>query len=349
MVKAKVYYPDGASFQAGINLSGWHAFIAKATQGTGYTNPAYHAMQTEAARRGAFFGAYHFLMHGNGAAQASHCHGVVGNNVPLMFDVEPTAAAAAPRGDGFEDGPSADHLRRLTALSEPVRGVSSAPNVADVIAFCDRYRQLGGIAHLMYFPRWYWVQLGQPSLAALASRGLTLVTSVYNGDPENDSAAGWQTYGGMPRVTTWQYTSSGSVNGMHPVDVNAFRGSGTQDLPGTLAELRNLWMTGQLAGTKPKPPHPPAAAPPFPYPAAEYLGKPSADPAGHSGTTPGDVQNVLRWQAQMAARGWKITANGHFGDQSDQVCRAFQAEKHLGVDGKVGPATWAASWAAPVT
>jgi len=30
-----VYYIDISSFQAGINLSGWHAVAAKATQGTG--------------------------------------------------------------------------------------------------------------------------------------------------------------------------------------------------------------------------------------------------------------------------------------------------------------------------
>ena len=59
--------------------------------------------------------------------------------------------------------------------------------------------------------------------------------------------------------------------------------------------------------------------------------------------------NVRRWQAQMAKRGWRIKATGTFDAASDQVCRKFQAEKDLDQDGKVGPATWAAAWTAPVT
>ena len=59
--------------------------------------------------------------------------------------------------------------------------------------------------------------------------------------------------------------------------------------------------------------------------------------------------NVRRWQAQMAKRGWRIKTTGTFDAASDQVCRKFQAEKDLDQDGKVGPATWAAAWTAPVT
>lgn len=92
------------------------------------------------------------------------------------------------------------------------------------------------------------------------------------------------------------------------------------------------------------------AAPAFPYPAGHYLGQESADPRCHSGAGGDpDHANVLRWQAQMAGRGWTITADGRFGGQSDQVCRAFQHEKGLTADGKVGAATWAASWTASVT
>lgn len=55
------------------------------------------------------------------------------------------------------------------------------------------------------------------------------------------------------------------------------------------------------------------------------------------------------WQEQMAKRGWTITADGLFGDQTARVARKFQAEKHLKIDGLVGPSTWAAAWYAPVT
>jgi hypothetical protein len=61
--------------------------------------------------------------------------------------------------------------------------------------------------------------------------------------------------------------------------------------------------------------------------------------------------DVLVWQGQMRARGWDLGrggADGVYGPASEKACRAFQAEKQLGVDGKVGPKTWALAWSAPV-
>jgi hypothetical protein len=60
-------------------------------------------------------------------------------------------------------------------------------------------------------------------------------------------------------------------------------------------------------------------------------------------------QDILAWQEQMKHRGWAITADGVYGPQCDHVCRSFQQEKGLGVDGIVGPITWAATWNSPVT
>jgi peptidoglycan hydrolase-like protein with peptidoglycan-binding domain len=60
--------------------------------------------------------------------------------------------------------------------------------------------------------------------------------------------------------------------------------------------------------------------------------------------------SVSVWQNQMAHRGWNIgQIDGVYGSQAEAVCRAFQEEKELEVDGVVGPATWAASWDAPIT
>lgn len=58
--------------------------------------------------------------------------------------------------------------------------------------------------------------------------------------------------------------------------------------------------------------------------------------------------DVKVWQEQMAQRGWKISIDGIYGAGSEKVCRSFQSEKGLGVDGKVGPTTWAAAWSADV-
>jgi hypothetical protein len=60
-------------------------------------------------------------------------------------------------------------------------------------------------------------------------------------------------------------------------------------------------------------------------------------------------RDVGVWQRRMADRGWRITVDGAYGPASEKVCRAFQAEKRLAVDGVVGPKTWAAAWTAPIT
>lgn len=58
---------------------------------------------------------------------------------------------------------------------------------------------------------------------------------------------------------------------------------------------------------------------------------------------------LQRWQRQMRRRGWSIDVDGLFGPATEAVVEAFQTEKGLKVDGRVGPKTWAAAWAAPIT
>lgn len=58
---------------------------------------------------------------------------------------------------------------------------------------------------------------------------------------------------------------------------------------------------------------------------------------------------VKTLQRRLAERGWRITIDGIFGPQTEKTVRAFQSEKGLGVDGIVGPITWDALWAAPIT
>jgi peptidoglycan hydrolase-like protein with peptidoglycan-binding domain len=59
--------------------------------------------------------------------------------------------------------------------------------------------------------------------------------------------------------------------------------------------------------------------------------------------------DVRTWQRRMRDRGWRIDVDKWYGPESESICRAFQREKGLKVDGVVGPATWAAAWTAPVT
>jgi hypothetical protein len=316
----KVYYPDGASYQAGMSLAGWLAAMFKATEGTGYSNPYYQAQMAEAARRGAHAGAYHFLHAGGAAAQASHAAAVIGKAVPAMLDMEPTAAAIRAvlppphsrraRPEGLED----EHIARIERISDAPRALASSPTVADAAAFTDAYRAAGGILHELYLPFWYWVQLGRPSLAPLAQRGLHLVTSNYSGvSPEDPAHPGWVSYGGMPQVETLQYTAAGNVNGM-TADLNCFRGSGTKDTTGTLSELWSLWTTGTLGGG------------------------PVADPTLSEGAT---GTAVTRLQIRLNAWGTKLgTPDGVFGPATFAAVEAFQHAHLLAVDGIAGPATW---------
>ena len=47
----------------------------------------------------------------------------------------------------------------------------------------------------------------------------------------------------------------------------------------------------------------------------------------------------------MAARGWDIAVDGHFGPQSAQVAARFAAEKNLKTaPGTVDEAVWTAAW-----
>lgn len=62
-----------------------------------------------------------------------------------------------------------------------------------------------------------------------------------------------------------------------------------------------------------------------------------------------NCSTVQRWQARMRKRGWDIAVDGDYGDRSEQVCRAFQREKRLHVDGILGPKAWRMAWEAPIT
>ena len=61
------------------------------------------------------------------------------------------------------------------------------------------------------------------------------------------------------------------------------------------------------------------------------------------------AEGLFTWQKRMAYRGWKITPDGLWGDETRRVALAFQKEKGLSQDGLVGPETWNAAWTSPIT
>lgn len=185
-----IAYPDVSNHEGGMVLeAGTVAVCAKASEGTGYTDPFYGHYKVEAARIGAVFFGYHFLRAGGGAAQADYCFGVTGPGVNVMIDHEPTTG--------------------------------SNPSVQDAVDFAARFRARGGLCTLDYLPHWYWQQLGSPSLVPLAAAGLSLVSSNYTA--YSDTGAGWAGYGGL-NPAVWQYTDALAYSGQN-VDFNAYRGT----------------------------------------------------------------------------------------------------------------------------
>lgn len=203
-----IYYPDVSHWRKGLNLSGAIAVCAKVTESTDYFDDTYAGFKDQASKVGAFFFAFHFLRHGNAAAQARYCYSKNGK-VPLMLDIE----------------------RRY----DPANGIDSRPTLADTCEFIDEYRQAGGICNLVYLPHWYWQDyMKSVSLQPLRDRHMWLVSSNYT--TYSDSGPGWASYGGMtPKI--WQYTSTKSFGGQATVDFNAYKG--------TVQQLQSLAAKGK--------------------------------------------------------------------------------------------------------
>lgn len=92
------------------------------------------------------------------------------------------------------------------------------------------------------------------------------------------------------------------------------------------------------------------AAPPRPsheHPAVVHASK--VPPLHHDLSKGDEGPDVRALQTQLKVRGWHITVDGKFGGHTEQVVACFQADKHLKVDGVVGPITWHAVFVATVT
>lgn len=215
-----LHFPDIYSGDAGINFSTSYIVMAKATQGTTYKNPQYGAFKAQAAANDVFFVGYHFLEKGNGKGQAEYCASVVGKGQPIMVDCEPDPQAN-----------------------------NTGPSVQDVADFVNECWELGVPCWLVYFPHWYWQDLGEPSLKPIIGNpARRLVTSDYTS--YSDTGPGWAGYGGM-NVAVWQYSSTVSFGGIRNVDFNAFKGSGSGNVATTLAEFKAFATTGKWGGAAP--------------------------------------------------------------------------------------------------
>lgn len=219
-----IFGPDISSFERGVNVRALTDpfILLKTTEGTYYVDADYAAFLAQAQASGKLAVPYHFVTTQDPDEQALFIAAHIGDKaLPLMLDVEPQTQTG------------------------------SRPTVAMVAALIDRCRARGLNPRLVYLPRWYWEQLGSPTLAALSGRGQGLISSAYpgGGGYPGDGAAGWLPYGGMAPLL-YQYTDAAVEGGQKLGDMNAFRGTVAQ-LAAFLGAAASTTTTGGPMGTIP--------------------------------------------------------------------------------------------------
>jgi GH25 family lysozyme M1 (1,4-beta-N-acetylmuramidase) len=169
------------------------AFI-KATEGDLFVDDRFETNLFQASAAGMVVAAYHYQRSViSAAAQVANILSVVPKWCPVVIDVEANSG--------------------IIALTR------------EIVA---RLNAAGYRTPLLYLPRWYWQQVGSPSLAGLPP----LWSSRYPDDTVNDYRTEWtQTptsywtgYGGLP-VAVLQFTSSARIAGRAPLDANAYQGT----------------------------------------------------------------------------------------------------------------------------
>lgn len=202
------------SFQSTLDVGVLHpagtvALAVKVSEGTSWHRDRYHHFSLRAREEGLGLAAYHFLRsESSGVAQAHWTRDVMRGDwprVPVMLDWETSVA-----GTSANANTAANYIREV--------------------------RRLGGRVSMLYCPRWYWSQIGSPSLAAEPFRDVALVQSSY-GANNVGTIAGLYPGDGSPRWTGYasrsvevlQYGSRCRIPGYSGnLDINAYRGTERQ-------------------------------------------------------------------------------------------------------------------------
>jgi hypothetical protein len=166
----------------------------KATEGGSFIDPEFGANLAEARTAGLLVAAYHYVRsNASAAAQVANVVRAIPRDVPVIPDVEANSGGIAL--------------------------------VRDVVT---KLRAAGYSVPLSYVPRWYWQQIGSPSLAGLpplwSSRYPDNVVGSIADEWADVPATYWNGYGGL-NVAILQFTSSARIAGHQPLDANAFRGT----------------------------------------------------------------------------------------------------------------------------
>ncbi|RSN26487.1 hypothetical protein DMC63_01230 [Streptomyces sp. WAC 05977] len=191
------HHQDKSLNLAQTRRDGCELCLMKAGEGSSFVDPDFASNLVEARAAGQLVGAY-WYQRGNvsAAAHVAKIKQVVPKDVPVVLDVEHGSGGVAL---------TREIIRLLTA---------------------EGYR-----TPLLYIPRWYWQQLGSPSLAGLPP----LWSSRYPDNRVGTLASEWADvpthfwdgYGGLP-VALLQFTSSARIAGYAPLDASAFRGTRAQ-------------------------------------------------------------------------------------------------------------------------
>lgn len=193
---------DASHHQSGLPVAslrgqGFPALILKASENTGFTDPAFAGFLGAARKAGLLVAAYHFLHEGNLPQQAALTRSVVPTDIPVWVDVERFV---------YQDG----------TVSNPTRD--------DAYVYADALRarggRVGGIYHgaqpkAGYGCWWRPAYLSDPTGSAIA-------TYAFQG---GDAGGPWSA-GQSRHPDIWQYCQHGRVPGFSgDVDFNAYRGT----------------------------------------------------------------------------------------------------------------------------
>jgi hypothetical protein len=169
----------------------------KSSEGSSFIDAEFAANLAEARNAGCLVAAYHYVRsNASAAAQVANVARAVPKDVPVIPDVE-----------------------------------ANSGGIGLIREFVDRLRAAGYLVPLSYIPRWYWNQIGSPSLAGLpplwSSRYPDNVVGSVLDEWADVPGSYWDGYGGLG-VAVLQFTSSVRIAGHQPIDANAFRGTREQ-------------------------------------------------------------------------------------------------------------------------
>ncbi len=172
---------------AAIQQSGIVGVIHKATEGTGWSDPTYASRKQQALAAGLLWGAYHFGINEDGAAQAQYFLSVVNPGsqdlLALDFEQNPNSQMTITQAEQFVQEIYSKTGRYPGFYSDSLVGSLLGSTENSILANC-----------------WFW-------------------RAEYGGSPPSVPPT-W------PGWTMWQYTESGSVPGIAGAcDRDTFNGS----------------------------------------------------------------------------------------------------------------------------